>query len=383
MTPRRRLAKNRQLPDNLYVHKTKGQCYYQYKHPLTGKNHGMGRDKQQAIAAARILNAKLIKDSDLVSKILNSSTRDHRFATLSELIAGYKKEVMPAKELSPATEKLYLSRLNRFLKDKPDWLISEVSTADIANYLDGTFVNDSYIKHRGMLLELFQFSINKGVSNDNPVQATYSKTRIKKKRNRLKINEYQAIHAIAPEWMKIAMELSLITLQGRYEVCNMKFSDIRDDCMYVVREKTQKNEWAHLRIKMNPALIKLKSRAQQSGIVSPFFVHRNPKRRVRAENKEHWTQLALNDFTKRFRELRDKTGLFDDVPKENRPTFHEIRSLGAWLYEKQGFDGTDYVQKLMAHSDEKMTKYYQSGHEERWMDVRADLDIADVLKYDV
>jgi integrase len=290
---------------------------------------------------------------------------------------------MPEKELSPSTEKHYVSHLNRFLKDKPDWLVSEVSTADIANYLDETFVNDSYIKHRGMLLELFRFSINKGARSDNPVVAIYSKFAIKKKRNRLTIKEYKAIHTIAPEWMQIAMELALITLQGRHEVCNMKFSDIRDGYLYVVREKTRKNEWAHLRIKMNPALIKLKSRAQQSGIVSPFFVHRNPERRVRAENKEHWTQLALNDFTKRFRELREKTGLFDHVPKENRPTFHEIRSLGAWLYEKQGFDGTDYVQKLMAHSDEKMTKYYQSGHEERWMDVRADLDIADVLKYDV
>ncbi|WP_365693010.1 tyrosine-type recombinase/integrase [Pseudomonas sp.] len=51
------------------------------------------------------------------------------------------------------------------------------------------------------------------------------------------------------------------------------------------------------------------------------------------------------------------------MPAGERPTFHEIRVLGAWLYEQQKFP-QEYIQALMGHSDEKMTKHYQEGHEE-------------------
>ncbi|MCI8210640.1 hypothetical protein AUC61_13960 [Pseudomonas sp. S25] len=47
-----------------------------------------------------------------------------------------------------------------------------------------------------------------------------------------------------------------------------------------------------------------------------------------------------------------------------RPTFHEIRALGAWLYEQQKFP-QEYIQALLGHADEKMTRHYQEGHDEK------------------
>jgi integrase len=41
--------------------------------------------------------------------------------------------------------------------------------------------------------------------------------------------------------------------------------------------------------------------------------------------------------------------------------FHEIRALGAWLYEQQNFP-QEYIQALLGHADEKMTRHYQEGH---------------------
>ncbi|WP_133144363.1 tyrosine-type recombinase/integrase [Pseudomonas fragi] len=49
------------------------------------------------------------------------------------------------------------------------------------------------------------------------------------------------------------------------------------------------------------------------------------------------------------------------MPANERPTFHEIRALGAWLYEQQGF-AQDDIQGLMGHADVKMTAHYHSGH---------------------
>jgi integrase len=336
--------------------------------------HSIGSDKTQAFAAARVLNDRLIQSTDITAAILSPGS-----ISMEDLIKKYEKELLPTKDIGPRTLGHYERRLKRFKKDIPNWNVSETTIGEVASYLDENFKNDSYIKHRSMLSELFNFSQNKGYRTNNPVEPTLSKSAVKKQRQRLKLNEYKAIHEIAPDWMKIAMELGLLTLQGRHEVCNMKFSDVKDDYLYVIREKTKKNEWSHLRIKMNPALEDLKSRAKRSGLVSPYFVHREPGRRIKAQERDHWTQLTLNDFSARFRELRDKTGLFDHLDARQKPTFHEIRALGSWLYEKQGFGTGEYVQKLMAHADEKMTEYYQSGHETKWMEVEAGLDIKAVF----
>lgn len=375
MAPGLRLTKNKGLPENLYTHVVKGRTYYRYKHPITKKMHSLGCDKQQAVVAARVANNKLFKPDDLVKNILGNNS-----ITLKDLIEQFEANKLPTMEIGPKTLEHYKRRLNRIKKDRGHWIVSDTGTDEIAEYLDKNFKNDAYIKHRSVVSKLFNYAQNKGYRKDNPVEPTESKSSVKKQRQRLKIEEFVAIHKIAPDWMKIAMELGLVTLQGRYEVLNMKFSDVNDGYLHVIREKTKKNEWAHLRIEMNPTLESLQRRARNSGLVSPYFVHREPGRRASAKDRNHWTQLTLNDFSARFREIRDETGLFNKLAPQQRPTFHEIRSLGSWLYEKQGFDTGEYVQKLMAHADEKTTEYYQSGHEQKWMNVQAGLDIKAVLK---
>lgn len=76
-------------------------------------------------------------------------------------------------------------------------------------------------------------------------------------------------------------------------------------------------------------------------------------------------------------QARDDSHAYDNVPAGERPTFHEIRALGAWLYEQQGF-AQEYIQGLMGHADVKMTEHYQSGHgdgEVIYMKVKADLNV--------
>ncbi|WP_225923730.1 hypothetical protein [Pseudomonas azerbaijanorientalis] len=69
---------------------------------------------------------------------------------------------------------------------------------------------------------------------------------------------------------------------------------------------------------------------------------------------------------------------YDDMPAGERPNFHEIheiRELGAWLYEQQGFE-QEYIQGLMGHADVKTTEHYQAGHGDDavvYMKVKADL----------
>ncbi|OZY48507.1 integrase [Pseudomonas lundensis] len=83
------------------------------------------------------------------------------------------------------------------------------------------------------------------------------------------------------------------------------------------------------------------------------------------------TNYLSNEFSK----ARDAAHAYDHISATERPTFHEIRALGAWLYEQQNFP-QEYIQVLMGHADAKMTKHYQDGHIEKgieYIEVGADL----------
>lgn len=74
------------------------------------------------------------------------------------------------------------------------------------------------------------------------------------------------------------------------------------------------------------------------------------------------SQHLLSDYlTKEFNKARGAAHAYDQVPAGERPAYHEIRALGARLCEQQRFP-MDYIQALMGHADEKMTKHYQEGH---------------------
>ena len=63
-------------------------------------------------------------------------------------------------------------------------------------------------------------------------------------------------------------------------------------------------------------------------------------------------------------------GVFQKIPPDQLPTFHEIRALGIKLYKDSG----DNPQALAGHASEEMTKNYASGHDEiRWTEVKAEL----------
>jgi integrase len=52
---------------------------------------------------------------------------------------------------------------------------------------------------------------------------------------------------------------------------------------------------------------------------------------------------------------------------QDPPTFHEIRSLAARLYEKQG---NVNVQVLLGHSDPETTRLYTDSRGTEWADVK-------------
>jgi len=378
MTPRKRIKKG--LEPNLY--ETNG--YFRYKHPVTKIWRGMGSNKKIANAAARQMNSEHMPGQEYIQQFYVNRASGYIEFDMTYIVDRYIKEYLPTKELKSGSLKAEIGRLNRIKADIGSTLLNDVTVKVCADYLDKNFIKSPYVKYRGTLVELFNFAKRKGdFTKDNPALSTEKKTKQanKKTRHRMSVEQYKALYNAAPEWLQNAMAFSLITLQGLNEVVTAKFEDIDRDngTIKIIRKKTDKHEWAFLELEISAELDEIIQRCRTSSTTSPFIIHHKPTRRNPDKTKEHWSQILPNYLSSQLRDIRNELDLFTCLKKEERPTFHEIRSLGSHLYEKAGYSDEEYVQPLMAHADIAMTKKYQSGHEVKWTRVRADLKIGAVL----
>ena len=123
--------------------------------------------------------------------------------------------------------------------------------------------------------------------------------------------------------------------------------------------KAARLEW---NLSEHPDLKKLLERGLSLGKPTncPYIVNLKPKTH-RKLGKTHNSQVLPDRLSREFSKARNAAKIGGDNP----PTFHEIRSLGSALLAAQGEHLTD-VMELMGHSDEEMTRPYQSGHQLRY-----------------
>jgi hypothetical protein len=75
---------------------------------------------------------------------------------------------------------------------------------------------------------------------------------------------------------------------------------------------------------------------------------------------EHWAYVRPEYLTNAFYDAREASGHYAHLGPEERPTFHEIRGLGARLYRDKGVAATE-IQLTLTHADEKTTAIYLNG----------------------
>lgn len=365
MTPRRRSKKNKDLPENLY----EARGYYKYRHPLTGVYHPMGTDRRGAIAAVNKLNVRLVKPHDLVRSVLRAEG-----GSVADLVARYKAERQALEDMKPSTRKLEDYRLNAVVKGLGHLPTIELTVRACAEWLDG-FVGNSYTKHRGTLIKICRFGVAKGLMEGNPAEGTLTNpsTVEKKKRKPLRKEQFDLIHAAAPEWLQVAMDFALITLQRRGDCVKVRYDDIEGEVLKIIQQKTEKHgHRAFLRIEIGDGLADVIARSRQIKPLCPYILHRMPQRKFKGK-LDHWAMITPDHLSKTFAQVRDSIPLFQAMPKEEKPTFHEIRGLGGKLYLDAGYSD-DYVNKLMGHTSQKMTDSYTDQHQE-WTECRADLKV--------
>lgn len=360
MTPRPRNRKNKGLPVNLYT--ANAGKSFQYKHPVTGKLFGMGPDKLKAITAAKQLNGILIVESDLTGHVLG-------YVTVSDHIDWMWKNIIPDREYSKPTKELREIRFRNLIKAWGSKAIGEITVQEVATLLEGNTPRVSN-QIRQTAVDLFNTAMSRGLCHDNPAEVAIRRKQ-RKVRQRLTVEQFQAIRESAPYWLQNAMDIGLITLQRRQDICLMKFSDIKDGAIFLIQNKTQKYDSGYLKINISSSLAEVFSVCKDS-IISPYIIHRRPDRKAKRPDMEHWTQVKPEMISRWFKKIRDNLDIFNDIPIPQRPTFHEIRALGIKLYKDAGAN----PQGLAGHASEEMTKNYDSGHDEiRWVNVEANLKI--------
>ena len=378
MNARRRYKKYEGLPDNLYAN---GK-YFQYKNPITGKKVSINRPLADAVRLAKAANAKLlplVADPNLLESITGEPA-----ARVSSLLDRYSKEYLPDQKLADSTRNEIRIKLERYRKDLGQRLIGQLDVLAMAEYLD-QFENNAYTKHRALWVQIFRFAVSKGLTDKNAAEMTLRKKETDKVRRRHTVEGVTAMLSAntTPDWLKLAIKLALLTLQRREDLVTWKRTavDLDANTMRVTASKTENYDAPiHLEIEMGPDLRAVVVECLQYPITGPHLLRYRPGRITKAirDSKEHWSAITPDHLTKCFRKARDDAKAYDHISDPAaRPTLHELRALGAWLYEQQGYS-VEYVQALMGHATEGMTRYYQSGHGEHrieYMRVSAGLSL--------
>ncbi|MFR2919335.1 MAG: tyrosine-type recombinase/integrase [Proteus mirabilis] len=385
MASRPRRKEFRHLPDFLYFDKS----VKQYRLTLTnGLRKCIGADKAKAIAIAREYN-NIMRPEKCVSVnslIIDSGGQYGEALPLSEHLDKLFLRITNDEKPSDSTLSNWVNDLERikiFFKDIP---ANEISLEHVNGYINEYHADASAnVQNRkvSFLKKIFSYAMDESLMFDNPAERKKMKRVDGKKRRRLSYDDFLKIRASAEPWLRTAMDLALQTTQARLEVSRIKYNIKAPKegicgCLwyeeplngiygmiYIHRQKVQHKEASHIAIPIGKALKDIIDNSRDN-VPSPYIVHRLPTRIPNKVSKEvnHPTQVAPDYLSRAFSALRDRVGVASHLPLDERPTFHEIRALAAFMFKQRGFD----PQARMAHSDAESTKIYTENHVQ-WVEV--------------
>lgn len=352
MAPRRRKEINRLLP--AYTRMRDG--YYSWRHPETGIEYGLGRDRQAAIKEAIKANASLkTKERSLVDRI--SAEQGKSWGKWIETYGPILLAGKADKPLAPNSLKAYRRELrlaaSMFEESRA---ASEITTADIVGELDKLTTAGKSNTAQGMrshLYESFRQMIVRDWRKDNPVEAVpHIVSRVK--RSRLSFELFKRVYdAESTAWAKNAYALALVSGQAREECASARFKDIRDGAWWCDRKKSGARMILPLELRLDcfgMSLADVVKQCRSAGVLSKHLIHHTKtwNRRTRAGGP-----VTVDTISMRFTSTLETLGIDwgDRVP----PTFHEIRSLSGRLYKDEGKVNP---QELYGHADEKTTEVY-------------------------
>lgn len=348
MAARRRTAKTRDLPTNLYVR----NGYYSYRDPRTGNEYGLGRDKRIAVNQAIETNMVLMQQSTttrLIDRI------EGKAQVGFELLIDAFKADMDSKDLSDQTINLYSRRIKVIEEQFRGVPVASIDVKTIYGFLEAKAGEGKIVtanQFRTLLSEIFKSGIAKGLAESNPVEAT-KPFRKQISRSRLTIDEFVAIRKCAGDgWFGRCLDLAVVTGQRESDLANMRWNDIYDGKLHIQQGKTN----AMLRINLDVG-ISLLDLTLSLALENLKIINGN-------------SDYVLGGKTARaiagnFRKARDKAEI--DWGSKDPAPFHEVRSVAGRLYTQER--GKEFAQNILGHKSIVMTEKYIDGRGKEWKDI--------------
>lgn len=371
-----RPRKNNVSVPNLYplYSRKVNKVYWRYKHPVTGKFHSLGTNEAEAIAIATEANSRLAEQRTrqilaISDRIATSKGKAITTSTWLDRYQAIQDDRLESGDIKLNTYKQKAKPVSLLRERAGMKLISSVDVRDIAQLLD-EYITAGQPRMaqvvRSVLIDVFKEAQHYGEvpPGYNPALAT-KQPRRKITRQRLSLEEWQKIFDIADarhRYMGNAMLLALVTGQRLGDISRMKFSDIWDDHLHVIQEKTGSKIAIPLSLRLNAinwSLRDVVARCRDYA-VSPYLVHFFRT----TSQAERGAQVKANTLTMNFSKARDLAGI--DWGEGSPATFHEQRSLSERLYETQGVD----TQKLLGHKSPNQTAKYHDDRGKEWAKIK-------------
>ena len=370
-----RPRKNNVSVPNLYplYSRKVNKVYWRYKHPVTGKFHSLGTNEAEAIAIATEANSRLAEQRTrqilaISDRIATSKGKAITTSTWLDRYQAIQDDRLESGDIKLNTYKQKAKPVSLLRERAGMKLISSVDVRDIAQLLD-EYITAGQPRMaqvvRSVLIDVFKEAQHYGEvpPGYNPALAT-KQPRRKITRQRLSLEEWQKIFDIADarhRYMGNAMLLALVTGQRLGDISRMKFSDIWDDHLHVIQEKTGSKIAIPLSLRLNAinwSLRDVVARCRDYA-VSPYLVHFFRT----TSQAERGAQVKANTLTMNFSKARDLAGI--NWGEGSPATFHEQRSLSERLYKEQGLN----TQKLLGHKTQQQTDRYHDDRGKGWSKV--------------
>lgn len=338
------------LPKNLTYRKARKT--YSWRNPLDGKEISLGKiSRRDAIAQA--IEANHYLDKNYTPIALLEQLKGVNEYTMKNWLDRYEV-ILQRRKLAVNTYKVRSGQLATIGEHFGETILTAITTRDIAEFLERWIVEGKVTMAgtmRSVLSDVFREAVVEGRVENNPVSPTRA-PKIEVLRERLEYEMFVAVRAGAehmPAWFGLAMDLALVTGQRREDVARMRFTDIKDERLYIVQQKTGACLAIPLSLTLKESGLRLSTVIDRCRLVSRCDYLISPGTRKNSEDGS----INLDSLTKGFVKARNYSGL---KFSENPPSFHEIRSLAGRMYEKEF--GKDFAQKLLGHKSEKMTEKY-------------------------
>ncbi|HBR5010128.1 TPA: phage integrase Arm DNA-binding domain-containing protein [Klebsiella pneumoniae] len=354
-----------------YFDSRTNKVYWRYKHPVTGKFHGLGTDEKIATEIAIEANTRLAEQQ--MRNILKIKNELHErmggSSSVTTFITRYKK--IQEERYSRGEIKLNtLKQKNSPLKVLDEHLglrsLDQITVKDIVNILD-EYKEKGHNRmgqiFRKVAIDVFKEAQQLGdvPVGFNPAEAA-KKPHVKISRQRLTFDEWKIIYASAEKenyFLQRGMLLAIITGQRLADICNMKFSDVEDNYLLIEQSKTGAKIALPLHLKcyqLGMSLGEVISLCRDR-VLSPYLLHHHHAKGT----AKRGGKVKPGTLTVAFSKARDEAD-YDWSKNGTPPSFHEQRSLSERLYREQGID----TQILLGHTSKTMTDRYNDSRGKEW-----------------